>query len=137
MNKELLNNPEVKTIALKYADKIGYISGDDTAQILWENFVKENTKMPLFTTTDGKDIYEGDTYFALLFSGGVLKFKATDKSAYSDRLVGLTPFSNLKAAEDFHLLNRPTISIQKLLDIGAIVKGSPQYNQILEAVKEL
>jgi hypothetical protein len=75
----------------------------------------EKTKQPLFTTKDGKDIYEGDKFYGVWKSD----FRITEATAYNMRFwdENALRFSTEQAAKDWIVNNKPIISLNDVKKI--------------------
>jgi len=80
-------------------------------------------KNPLFTTADGKDIFEGDTYY-FVFPQFTL---GTTKYALGTMNGALATFSTKEKSEEYILLNKPLLSLNDLLSVWGVSAGFP-YN---------
>jgi hypothetical protein len=107
--------------SLSFIDEAFLLSGNDWIPIA----------TPLFTTEDGVDIYEGDTYFGCgkwpdgSPSGCIKDSVATDTRL--DRKYGWNKtfkcFSTKEAAEEYVLMNKPVLSLNDLLSHEDLLKG--------------
>lgn len=73
-------------------------------------------KKPLFTTEDGVDIYEGDTYFEANLTYGV-KSWTSEYPVYFNKDVSKRIFSTKEKAEEYILMNKPCLSILDVLKL--------------------
>jgi hypothetical protein len=108
----------------------------------------KHIKQPLFTTEDGKEIFEGDYYHLVYFEKGIVGLpKGTDlftvSKAHKAEPLGKDEtwstnckfFSKKEKAEEYIILNKPCLSINDLLKI----KNNIGYfgNTLIEKSKEL
>lgn len=78
-------------------------------------------KKPLFTTADGVEIFEGDTYYYIC--GDFIILKATGNNVEE-----FLSFSTREKAEEYVLLNKPCLSINDVSNIkSASLKEYPLY----------
>jgi hypothetical protein len=94
-------------------------------------------KQPLFTTHDGVDVFDGDwIHFVNKTNFYIESYKCAvnSHSTFSDNHLR---FSSNDAAVEYVKLNKPCLSIQNILDSGAIIPTSPLCKELVEALKEL
>ena len=80
-----------------------------------------SVKQPLFTTEDGKEIFEGDEYFRVFLKNLDLyetKTIATPGYAFAIMSQSAHHFSTKEKAEEYILMNKPCLSINDLRRIG-------------------
>lgn len=90
------------------------IKSFDVRTALWVNYdggsctvnIPEKLKNPLFTTEDGVEIFEGDSFSAVQLS----TFHLLEKCAYKTG-DGFINFSTKEKAENYILLNKPCLSL--------------------------
>ena len=90
---------------------------------------KEVKKEPLFTTNDGKQIFEGDTYWTMdkenlhyWYAGAASKIFESGKNSFQ------LYFSTKDAAKEYLLLNKPCLSLK---DIYSIDYGNTKPNKVV------
>jgi hypothetical protein len=97
----------VKKIEKFYIDENGnlmvYFNG---IEFLFLSQIKK-AKQPILTTQDGKDIYEGDTYYSV-----APNFTYVRSTADSTGVNGKWQLSTKEAAEEYILFNKPMLSIK-------------------------
>jgi hypothetical protein len=84
---------------------------------------------PLFKTTDGVNICEGDKYW------NVYNFKLCSELTALTTATGIT-FSNKEAAEEWILLNKPVLSINEVMEILPIDNKFVYRNALKDYVKQ-
>lgn len=94
----------------------------------------KKTKQKLFTTEDGVDIFEGDTFYTILKNltsdCKITEIVATAHSKYTKYL----DFSTKEKAEEYVLANKPIFSYN---DIEAIITNSSRFRiDLLRRFKE-
>lgn len=100
-------------------DWIYYKSNNKTEQIHTYRLSEiKHSKIPLFKTEDGVEIYEGDTYYVHFpctgsIYGGYLANNNSNNSWVSPYL----NFSTREAAENYILMNKPCLSIKEITPI--------------------
>jgi hypothetical protein len=98
-------------------------------------------KQPLFTTSDGVPIYEEDEYPAVQKKTFDIIQKCKGKLTYPDQWV---TFSTIEAANEWKLFNKPTLSLNDLLEQWAFgtpctpeyFKTAPLFLKFKEAAKQ-
>lgn len=100
----------------------------------WQPFV-EKIKQPLFTTEDGVDIFEGDSYYSYnleldissKFDSACLKIsgKNTDNKYFSTK----------EKAEEYILMNKPCLSLNDVLKLSIDTEYSYTFQKLKELVK--
>lgn len=91
-------------------------------------------KTKLFTTEDGVDIYEGDTYYIVGAAQWNINSIVAKNSIY--RLIYTHPFFSTKEkAEEYIILNKPCLSLKEINDECAGYIIYP-YRRIKEIVKQ-
>lgn len=89
-------------------------------------FIKRNTLKPLFTTEDGKQIFEGDRFYTVKkekYYLDVWNCVASEKGNVSD----LVYFSTEQAAKDYIVMNKPCLSVNDICErfsCGTMFSGS-------------
>ena len=92
----------------------------------------EKLKEVLFTTEDGVDIFEGDTYYV----ANIKSWQCYKHYANIDGNTGLDKyFSTKEAAEEYILMNKPCLSINNVLH--CIPKLSPRLLSIIKGYVNL
>lgn len=92
--------------------------------------LKQPTK--LFTTEDGKDIFEGDTFYVVTMPHFGLQQALAP--AFTKKPENYKRFSNKDNASDFILLNKTTLKLNEVMD--AVYVGGT-YGEIVVKLKEL
>ncbi len=88
---------------------------------------------PLFTTSDGVNVFEGDTVYFVNEYFEIIKHIATKE----DSLMITTYFSTLEAAEMYCLKNKPLLSFKEISDVCFGWSNSVEYMKIiLELAKQ-
>ncbi len=87
---------------------------DNNNSILLKSKQLQKAKQPLFTTEDGVDIFEGDSYIALLSNYDLTQEKAgfNHDNIYCHCL----KFSTKEKAEEYILMNKPCLSVNEVID---------------------
>lgn len=86
-----------------------------TVDLMFLNKVKQ----PLFTTEDGVDIYDGDSYCSIskiYFEVNSIYKKAEEKYRNSYQLNRFLFFSTKEKAEEYIIMNKPCLSINDVLN---------------------
>lgn len=112
------------------ADKEGWIKSFQTVKTQSQ----QPTKLPLFKSENGKDIFEGDDEFDVNLHGfditECMAIKINDPIWFNNNKI----FSTRKAAETFVIENKPCLSCKEVSDI--FYAGS-SYADIIRRTKEL
>lgn len=101
----------IELFVFKYDDKNVFKDS------FWHNFVKKITKQnknPLFTTEDGKDIYEDDLFYWVSNQWIVKHSKAIEgiTNSYNEE-VGIKTFSTKEKASEYIFDNKPIFSLKE------------------------
>lgn len=101
----------------------------DCGTLITQMMSVRKTKQPLFTTEDGVDIYEGNTYI-LVRKGTVSKnfcsFTYTaisNKSMWNSQQKNYLLFSTKEKAEEYILMNKPVLSLNDVQNNSNITIG--------------
>jgi len=96
---------------------------------------------PLFTTEDGVDVFEGDTYWCVNNASHLWSlFEQTSKERTKLNKTVLS-FSTKEKAKEYILMNKPCLSLQDILDSGwefnskGNAINSPLFKQFKETAK--
>lgn len=100
----------IDTLLEKVDDKIGVII--DNHYIPTELLSELNTK-PLFTTEDGVELFEGDSYYRLNANFTIVPLIMCKR--FSNSYAGAKFFSTRKSAEEYVLMNKPCLSINDVI----------------------
>ena len=77
----------------------------------------QHSKKPLFTTEDGVDIYEGDSYYSVdEIYWRILEPENTCKINYETYHKHRRNFSTKEKAKEYILMNKPSLSLKEVLD---------------------
>lgn len=93
----------------------------------------EHYKQKLFTTEDGVEIFEDDTYYALEDNYKDIWLKVVKYIGCSEPN-GIKQFSTKKAAEEYILMNKPCLSINDVISMS--ISTAWDLGKIKELVKE-
>lgn len=80
----------------------------------------QHIKQPVFTTEDGVDMFEGDTYF-LVRTNYILVSRIANSINVSSS--SIKRFSTKKAAKNYIICNKPCLSLNEILDTFRTVYG--------------
>jgi hypothetical protein len=98
------------------------------------NKVKK-VKQPLFTTEDGVDIFEGDSFYNInnkdWLLRNIIKINLLDYQTYYKNQIN---FSTKEKAEEYILMNKPCLSLKEVLDIVPFLDRSER--KLKELVKQ-
>jgi hypothetical protein len=100
----------------------------------------EKIKSPLFTTHDGKEIYEGDVFFRVMMPDSkepwkvVKNVKAENMPYYTDNRF-FKNFSTKKSAEQYCIENKPCLSVMDLVDVK-MEYGDDYFVNLKELAKQ-
>jgi len=102
----------------------------------YNTLLKTARKQSLFTTEDGIDIFEGDSYYYFRFHSWTFCEAIANYEFYSqDRLsTNSLYFSTREKAEEYTLMNKPCLSIKDLTSFFSYV-GSGTIIKLQEIVK--
>lgn len=92
----------------------------------------QHIKKPLFHTSDGKDIFEGDEFWVVLKEWTLLSFIAKEWTMYENVLM---TFSTKINAEAYLLMNKPCLSVNDLINSGVIDDNSSQAVELKQLAK--
>lgn len=117
---------------------------DNKNSILLRSKQLQHSKQPLFTTTDGVDIYEGDNCCSIMKNNfnisnykwkPTLKYLNTLKSKIEDNFI---IFSTKEKAEEYVLCNKPVLSLNdiKTFEQKGFARNSGIFREIEKLVKE-
>lgn len=118
-----------------YKNEIIFIIRDEDGEEREKKFISniQKAKQKLFTTLDGKDIYEGDEYWYADIkqssSPKPEKLNAEYNGTYGEHHTKKT-FSTEAAAKDYILMHNPCLSLDDLLSVwadGDMYKKSKEY----------
>lgn len=90
-------------------------------------------KTPLFTTEDGKEIFEGDKYYVVYADFSLFGYNAIE-----NKIAAGNKFSSCKKAEKFKLLNYPVLCLNDLLSVwgnAEYPEKSPLFKKFEELAK--
>jgi hypothetical protein len=97
-----------------------------------------HSKQLLFTTEDGKDIYEGDEYYSV-HRLGLKTLKNYEYSPKHPNLCDWKRFSTKELAEEYILLNKPCLSINDVREniVWCLNNAAQSSKSTVERLKEL
>lgn len=99
----------------------------------------QKTKQLLFTTEDGVDIHEGDTFcrvtkdFDLWDDTGKVHINYA-KPEYWEKL-GIKHFSTKKKAEEYIIINKPVLSVNDIINLGGVLNWVTWIEDLKKLVK--
>jgi hypothetical protein len=89
----------------------------------------------LFTSKDGVEIYDGDTYYAVYNDFEYLKQEAILNFNLDNAVLR---FSTKEAAEEYILMNKPCLTIEEIAPIfGTYRLDKNELDRLTEKLKEL
>lgn len=130
-------------ITVKGNKKLGIISIDilrdwsdgyfGDADIALENFIKVIEK-PLFTTTDGVDIFKGDKYYNLdyYYNLKLIKNASMIKPSFDISKY----FSTKEKAEEYIIYNKSVLSLNDLIKLDVSKDGEVYIDEVEKLIKQ-
>lgn len=83
----------------------------------WHINQLEKDKLPLFITTDGKPVYEGDAFWQIYSGWGMTQPKLY-RANNQDKIQYVQTFSTEQAAQEYITLNKPCLSVSDVTKIA-------------------
>lgn len=122
--EEYLKDPIVREIALEFWVRQEFVDPETkVGDSRWKEYVKACSRKPLFTTEDGKEIFEGDAYWSLFTEADPLIKKWVANGPYKMThsfgpvtIRGFKIFKYEEAANEYIIQNKPVLSLKEVLD---------------------
>jgi hypothetical protein len=114
--------------AFEIKSNVMYIRTNNSSNSTFSCDIKDlKVSKPLFTTEDGVNIFEGDSYHPVILYNleykGWFKAQKINKNKYTDAKSCIV-FSTKKEAKQYILMNKPCLSLE---DVGNIISFESYY----------